>query len=335
MNDSGTRKIGDVIQRAMRHANDARTTDARSAAEERRQAKLRDLEDSEKTKERIRDAHNRMRGVAPGTPTDETPEVIEMFSDRPALLEEGQSDCPVCKNMRYVAGKSGGLVQCPKCQVAQKWARESLKGFASMSANMAGQTFENFNASWYAEQSEKGAASKERLEEMSRAFRAFADSPKGWLIAIGRKGCGKTHLCSAVVNQMIGNGKQVIFVTAPELLMSLQAAFKAKEEEESAAERLQRYMKAPVLILDDIGQEQVSDWSIGVWDKIIDHRYENSLPTIFTSNFNITADGTKFLSSRAIDRLNDVRMVTVVIVPTAMLPSYRRGAVSNQEMTEF
>ena len=57
--------------------------------------------------------------------------------------------------------------------------------------------------------------------------------------------------------------------------------------------------KAEILILDDIGAEQMSTWVRDeVLQVILQHRMQESLPTFFTSNFNLEELEGHFSASR-------------------------------------
>ena len=53
----------------------------------------------------------------------------------------------------------------------------------------------------------------------------YAQNPDGWLLLMGTYGCGKTHLAAAVANERSSMGYPVIFMTVPDLLDQLRAAF--------------------------------------------------------------------------------------------------------------
>jgi len=44
------------------------------------------------------------------------------------------------------------------------------------------------------------------------------------------------------------------------------------------------YMLAPVLVLDDLGADRATPWSLSQLLRLMHHRSHNSLPTIITSN---------------------------------------------------
>lgn len=46
-----------------------------------------------------------------------------------------------------------------------------------------------------------------------------------------------------------------------------------------------RYAKCDVLVLDDLGKEDATEWSVGTVFSVLDARYEDMRPTIVTSNY--------------------------------------------------
>lgn len=51
-------------------------------------------------------------------------------------------------------------------------------------------------------------------------------------------------------------------------------------------EVLDIYKKVDLLIIDDLGKEQCSDWSMSTLYAIMNDRYEDMKPTIVTTNYN-------------------------------------------------
>lgn len=100
----------------------------------------------------------------------------------------------------------------------------------------------------------------------------------------GTNGTGKTHLAAAIALQLIGEGIPVICKTSSDLLMDIKKAFDRPEVRES--EVLDVYKKVELLIIDDLGKEQCSDWSMSTLYSILNDRYEDMRPTIVTTNYN-------------------------------------------------
>ncbi|WP_180955789.1 ATP-binding protein [Mediterraneibacter gnavus] len=103
----------------------------------------------------------------------------------------------------------------------------------------------------------------------------------------GTNGTGKTHLAAAIALQLIGEGTPVICKTSSDLLMDIRRSFDNREVNE--AQILDIYKKVDLLIIDDLGKEQCSDWSMSTLYSILNDRYEDMKPTIITTNYN--ADG--------------------------------------------
>ena len=108
----------------------------------------------------------------------------------------------------------------------------------------------------------------------------------------GRVGNGKTVLACLMLlekeKEMYLNveGGECRFLSIAELISELKSSF-GKEDGEGEMEILDKYRKAPLLVLDDFGTIKLSDWAYQIMYLILNYRYENLLPTIITSNFSL------------------------------------------------
>lgn len=99
----------------------------------------------------------------------------------------------------------------------------------------------------------------------------------------GSFGSGKSFLIYALLNELNLN-KKVDFEALyfPDLLKTL------KEDWDTYSEKMDRYSRVPILLLDDIGAEAVSEWGRDeVLGTILQSRMNNHLTTFFTSNLTI------------------------------------------------
>ena len=99
----------------------------------------------------------------------------------------------------------------------------------------------------------------------------------------GSLGSGKSFLIYALLNE-INLNKKVDFEALyfPDLLKTL------KEDWDTYSEKMDRYSRVPILLLDDIGAEAVSEWGRDeVLGTILQSRMNNHLTTFFTSNLTI------------------------------------------------
>lgn len=98
------------------------------------------------------------------------------------------------------------------------------------------------------------------------------------LIFMGRAGTGKTHLAAAIINHLVHKKCiPAMFVTAVELFGLLR-------DFDNQGERLRRIKSVPLLVLDDLGKEKITDWNREKLFEIINARYEDYLPIIITTN---------------------------------------------------
>lgn len=99
----------------------------------------------------------------------------------------------------------------------------------------------------------------------------------------GNFGSGKSYLISAMINELVKNGKKGALVYYPEFLRSLKAAFGKDFDTQFD------YAKnADLLLLDDVGAENITPWSRDeILGPILQYRMDEKLPTFFTSNLNL------------------------------------------------
>ncbi len=92
-----------------------------------------------------------------------------------------------------------------------------------------------------------------------------------------------THLAVAVMHELIQR-KRVpsLFVTVPELLDNIREAYNVPGR--NIDEWMDAVRNAEFLLLDDLGAERASEWVRERIFVIVNHRYREELPTLFTSN---------------------------------------------------
>lgn len=114
----------------------------------------------------------------------------------------------------------------------------------------------------------------------------------GFLFIHGTCGCGKTHLACAIKHNANAMKYPCDLVFSSELFLKLRSSFNKRDIYED--EIIDEYsscrdddVKKRLVIFDDIGVQKISDYVIESWYNIINRRYMNNLPTIFTSNLSL------------------------------------------------
>lgn len=99
----------------------------------------------------------------------------------------------------------------------------------------------------------------------------------------GNPGNGKSHLAAAAAKRIKERGNIVVFQSVPELLGRIKSTFDASNKE---TERQVMYAltECDLLVLDDIGAENVTGWVLDVLFRIIDGRYRSMKPIFYTTN---------------------------------------------------
>ena len=124
--------------------------------------------------------------------------------------------------------------------------------------------------------------SQEQFSQAYQAAKTFATEPKGWLVLAGPSGCGKTHLAAAIANERLSQGQPVFFITTPDLLDHLRSAFNPTSEI-PYDEFFDQVRNTPLLILDDLGAQSSTPWAKEKLDQLLNHRFNNRLPTVVVS----------------------------------------------------
>ncbi|EKU50191.1 primosomal protein DnaI [Staphylococcus massiliensis] len=125
----------------------------------------------------------------------------------------------------------------------------------------------------------------EIAQEAEKVCNAITEgrSVKGFYI-YGPFGTGKSFIIGAMANQLRTKKVPSTVVYLPEFIRALKSGIK----DGSFEDKLKFVREANVLMLDDIGAEEVTPW---VRDEIIGpvlhYRMVNELPTFFTSNFDL------------------------------------------------
>lgn len=101
----------------------------------------------------------------------------------------------------------------------------------------------------------------------------------------GNPGSGKTYFSVCLLKELIESQKHpwIIYTRSYEIDDELLVAVDERRE----LSVLQKYHEVPILFIDDLGVERVSDRIMRQYYSIIDTRINNFLPTVFTSNIPI------------------------------------------------
>lgn len=124
-----------------------------------------------------------------------------------------------------------------------------------------------------------------RPTKMRKAISRLLAGEVTGLFLHGVPGCGKTSLAAGLVRELLWRGETARMVVVPRLLQALRVATWNNRVDEQ--ELLERYSKAPVLVLDDLGAEEKNDRTMDRLYLVVNDRYQECRTTVITSNLSI------------------------------------------------
>lgn len=213
--------------------------------------------------------------------------------------------CSKCGN-RGIYLKGNVAYQCDCVQEHTKRKRCSQSRLPS---KLQKHSLNKFDFSYYPNEAfheKTGKTFKEIAQAVHKAALDFAEKNvkkaggKG-LFIYGNVGSGKTYLCSAIANYLLDQGQEVLFIVVPDLLDEIRATYSG-ESEVSEIQVLRFARDIPVLILDDLGAHNYTEWACNKIYSIINCRLNNNAPTVINSNLNL-GQIERFLGERTTSRI--------------------------------
>ena len=207
----------------------------------------------------------------------------------PKDYTEPQYTCGKCSDAGFLKGK---MCECMRKELAEEGFRSSGIG-----ALIDRQSFDNFSLDYYSENADTLSLMRYAYDTCRRyadGFRVGAES----LLLMGGTGLGKTHLSTAIARRVIERGYEVVYESAPNILADFDYdRFRLRGDEEPRAEK---YLTADLLIIDDLGTEVSTRFTVSHLYNLINTRINRALPTVVSTN----------LSQRELSEQYDDRIVS-------------------------
>lgn len=116
-------------------------------------------------------------------------------------------------------------------------------------------------------------------------YRSKPDSFHKGLYLHGAFGVGKTYLLGAIAHELSTFGYPSTLVHYPTFATEMRSSV----GQQTTGQKLDSYKETPILMLDDIGAEYATSWiRDDVLGVILQYRMQNELPTLFSSNFDMS-----------------------------------------------
>ncbi len=108
----------------------------------------------------------------------------------------------------------------------------------------------------------------------------FANAGGKGLYLVGGVGAGKTYEASAIAKSFVWSGYSVLIATSLTMLDEIYS-----NQHGQPMRGTSDFCNTNLLIIDDLGKENANQWAVTMLFQVINSRYENMLPTIFTSQY--------------------------------------------------
>ncbi len=201
-----------------------------------------------------------------------------------AELEEGcLDDVPVCEK----CGGSG-YVGSQMCSCLAELCRQEQKKELTSLLGSGKETFDTFRLDVYpdAYDAALGASPRQLMRSNLRICRRYAESfgaGSGNLLFSGATGLGKTFLSACIARQVADQGFSVVYETASKLFADFEAEkFGASQEENRG--RTRKYLECDLLIIDDLGTEMTTQFTISALYTVINTRMMENRATVISTN---------------------------------------------------
>ncbi|MDR1630517.1 MAG: ATP-binding protein [Oscillospiraceae bacterium] len=196
---------------------------------------------------------------------------------------EPRYTCAVCRDTGIADGK---LCDCFR-KLMKQLAYDAL--CADSPLKISG--FEDFSLAYYPDKPDErtGISARRRMQEVLEFCQAYASdfspgSPSLYLF--GETGLGKTHLSLSIAGEVIEAGYSVVYGSTQNLIARIEDEhFGRRAADGDSTES--KLIHCDLLILDDLGAEFCTQFTVSVIYNIINSRLLNSHPTIISSNLSL------------------------------------------------
>ena len=220
------------------------------------------------------------------TTNEEIKAVDDYTDDDTGLLMCGQCHTKKQKKISFLGEERivGCLCRCAAEKLEKEHeeyrVKEELLNIQKMkSAGLQDKTFYNYTFDRCDASQENAVYAKRYVEH----FPEMVQTGQG-LLFWGNVGTGKTFLAGCIANALLEQKIPVLMTSFPKILNALGGLYSSERNEYLAS--LNRYT---LLVIDDMGIERESQYTVETIYTVIDERYKSGKPFIITTNIQLDA----------------------------------------------
>ena len=193
--------------------------------------------------------------------------------------------CKKCSDTGYINGTK--RCSCMK----EAFATENIKT-SGIGKLIERQSFENFDVERYKDSPKTYEQMSRNLKD-ARRFAATFNIKGDNLLLIGGTGTGKTHISTAIAKEAIIRGFDVVYDSVQNVVSDFETDH-FKSGYGPYEPKGDKYLDCDLLILDDLGSEFISTFSISCLYNILNTRQNRGLSTVVSTNLDPKSIAVKY-----------------------------------------
>lgn len=183
--------------------------------------------------------------------------------------------CPRCSDTGYV-----GIEPCVCLRKELVLAALEDSGLAGL---IKTQSFHTFSLDFY--ENHDKIIMEQNLNILMDFSNRFTRANGESFLFFGSTGLGKTHLSTAVALELIQKGFDVVYNSTQQIMSDFETVrFSSKAVSDADFPDLSRYTEADLLIMDDLGTEMTTQYTLSCLYNIMNVRINRRLSTIISTN---------------------------------------------------
>ncbi len=244
--------------------------------------------------------------------------LLDTVNPEEEYIKDNLIYCKKCNTPRMCEGLFGRMVRCIcKCQAEARDREEELERQKERlrivdkikRASLLGEKYKDVTFANTEKPTPEFTKIYNRCKRYCEVAREVLDKGIG-IYLFGSKGAGKSHLTACMANELMNNYYSVLYTNFSEISKYIRSTFNKTTETEY--DFLERLSSIDFLFIDDFGTELVTKNDQDLWlqekvFEVINKRYNNNKPIIFTSNYSLRQlYEERGIADKTIDRINEM-----------------------------